>query len=63
MILLFESRRTCQQHLSISQLNSSWTLVALLNVGQVILAGAVLGVLGVSPIQGILVTGQHSVKV
>lgn len=63
MILLFESRRICKQHLSISQLNSSWTLVALLNVGQVVLAGAVLGVLGVSPIQGILVTGQHGVEV
>lgn len=63
MILLFESRRICQKHLSISQLNSSWTMVALLNVGQVVLAGAALGVLGVSPIQGILVTGQHGVEV
>lgn len=50
----------CNQHLSISQLNSSWTLVALLNVGQVVLAGAVLRV---GPIQGVLVTGQHCVKV
>lgn len=51
------------QHLSISQLNSSRTLVALLNICHVILAGAVLGVLGVGPIQGVLVTGQHSVEV
>lgn len=56
-------RRKYEQHLSVSQLNSSWTLVSLLDVGQVVLAGAVLGVLGVGPIQGILVTGEHCVEV
>lgn len=51
------------QHLSIGQLNSSRTLVALLDVSHVVLAGAMLGVLGVSSIQGILVAGQHRVEV
>lgn len=56
-------RQMYSQHLGIGQLNSSWTLVALLNVGHVVLAGAVLGVLGVSPIQGVLVAGEHCVEV
>lgn len=49
--------------LSISQLNSSRTLVALFHVSQVILAGAMLRMLGVGSIQGILFTGQHCVEV
>lgn len=51
------------KHLSVGQLNSSWTLISLLNVGHVILAGAMLGMLGVGPIQGVLVAGQHRVEV
>lgn len=53
----------CSQHLGVSQLNSSGTLVSLLNVSHVVLAGAVLGVLRVCSIQGVLVTGEHCVKV
>lgn len=53
----------CSQHLGVSQLNSSGTLVPLLNVSHVVLAGAVLGVLRVCSIQGVLVTGEHGVKV
>lgn len=53
----------CSQHLSVGQLNSSRTLVALLNVGHVVLAGAVLGVLGMSPIESVLVAGQDRVEV
>lgn len=56
-------RQVYPQHLSIGQLNSSWALVALLNVGHFVLAGAVLGVLGWGPIQGVLVAGQHRVEV
>lgn len=55
--------RVCWQHLSVGQLNGHRTLVALLDVGQVVLTGAVLGVLGVCPIQGVLVAGQHCVEV
>lgn len=51
------------QHLSVGQLNGHRTLVALFDVGQVILTGAVLGVLGVRPVQGVLVAGQHRVEV
>lgn len=55
--------KMCWWNLSIGQLNSSRTLVSLLDVNNVILAGAVLGVLGLGPIQGVLVTGQHRVEV
>lgn len=51
------------QHLSVGQLNSSRTLVALLDVSHVVLAGAMLGMLRVCSIQGILVTGQHCVEI
>lgn len=51
------------QHLSVGQLNSSRTLVALLNVGHVVLAGAMLGMLRLCTIQSILVAGQHCVEV
>lgn len=51
------------QHLSVGQLNGHRTLVALLDVGQIVLTGAVLGVLGVRAVQGVLVAGQHRVEV
>lgn len=49
-----------QRHLSVGQLNRGRALVALLDVGHFVLAGAVLGV---RPIQGVLVAGQHCVEV
>lgn len=58
-----KGRQKYSQHLSIGQLNGSWAHVALLNVGHFILAGAMLGVLGVGPVQSVLVAGQHCVEV
>lgn len=52
-----------RQHLSVGQLNSRRTLVPLLHVSHVVLACAVLGMLGVGPVQGVLVAGQHRVEV
>ena len=53
-------------YLCVCQLHGRRTLVPLLHVGHVVLAGAVLGVLGVlglGAVQSVLVAGQHRVEV
>lgn len=56
-------REEVRDHLSVSQLDGSRTLVPLLDVHDVLLAGAVLGVLGMCAVQRVLVAGQHRVEV